>query len=244
MLNAFNAFDVGSINAGLQSGMAIGRANSPFTGVNNALQDVLGKYNAHLASQAEHARKLEQIRLTSQLEGQNQIANTTLVGKNALENTTLSGDIAGKNQIANTTLEGENALTREKQSGQNAQANTRLSSKLNGYNELRRTAMQGSITGHNQKSLEKYKYNLSAPNPAIAAERSTDPVTNTVSVGGLPMYFEPEMDTYNRIRGWKAKNPRALQMFDFMPPQGSQTADPNDVNAAASELKQYLMSPD
>ena len=51
--------DVNAMQMGLQIGDTMGKANSPFTGVNMALKDVLGKYNAHLAMQQEQQNKLD-----------------------------------------------------------------------------------------------------------------------------------------------------------------------------------------
>jgi cytoskeletal protein RodZ len=51
--------DVNAMQMGMQIGDTVGKANSPFTGVNMALKDVLGKYNAHLTAQTEQQGKMD-----------------------------------------------------------------------------------------------------------------------------------------------------------------------------------------
>lgn len=100
MINANNMFDITAIQGGLQSGMQIGKANSPFTSVNMALQDVLGKYNAHLTAQQEQANKLEQIRTQYSLMGEN--AKNLADYKQRSETTPLPG--MEKYDVANPTV--------------------------------------------------------------------------------------------------------------------------------------------
>jgi len=88
-------------------------------------------------------------------------------------------------------------------------------------------ASQSKATYQNAKQLAQDKFDMTAPDPAIATQHDPNDMTkNTFDLGGVQMYYAPQTDAHGRIKGWAAKNPRALSMMDIMQQdQGANSAD-------------------
>jgi hypothetical protein len=131
-------------------------SSEKIAGMNNSSAENIANITGNFGLKGIDKQGQNQLANTS-LEGKNQLAGIGAQGQNQLANTTLEGKnqlagigAQGQNQLANTALEGQNQLTGINAQGRNQLANTTLEGRntlanttLEGYNTLANTSLQG-----------------------------------------------------------------------------------------------------